>query len=240
MQPESVEIKVTIAGKHVPDALGKLELVDEKALTIVFCEDVTAGAEATELLDLGVVLRARAKSATKGDSTVKLRPCRWSQLDKRFFSNGTFGTAELKIEADWAGTKHALAASMTREWTDSRLSGGEVSVADLFTTDQLDFLSTCSGGRVDLRAVSPLPPIKATRWAKFAAVAAGEHLDVRAERWQLDDTLDFLELSIVSTVEEAPKAQLALTTFLADQALPPDDNQDSKTQRVLNHLIARL
>ncbi|NEA30699.1 hypothetical protein [Streptomyces sp. SID13031] len=237
MQPESVEIKVTIAGTAVPDAIGKLDLADPKAWTIVFCEDVTTAAEATELLDLGVVLRARSKSATKGDSTVKFRPCRWSQLDRNFFSNGTFGDAELKIEADWAGTKHALAASMTAEWSDARLSAADLSVADLFTPDQLTFLTTCSQGRVNLAAVSALDPITATRWAKFQTTAAGRPLDIRAERWQLDDTLDFLELSIVSTTEEALDDQRALTTFVTDQALPPDTNQDSKTQRVLTHLI---
>ena len=69
----------------------------------MFCEDVTEAAATTALLDIGVVLRVRGKTATTGDSTIKLRPSRWSQLDPEYFENREIGDEELKIEADWAG-----------------------------------------------------------------------------------------------------------------------------------------
>jgi hypothetical protein len=76
MRPESVEIKVTLAGTNVGEAVAALGLPEGRRWRIVFCEDVTTGvAPLTPLLDIGVVLRARKKSGTKGDSTVKLRPC---------------------------------------------------------------------------------------------------------------------------------------------------------------------
>jgi hypothetical protein len=241
MQPESVEIKVSLSGTSVVvDAIDRLALENGRAWTIVFCEDVTRGAAATALLDIGVVLRARGKSGTAGDSTIKLRPCRWSQLHEDFFSNRTDGDAELKIEADWAGAKRSLAASMTAEWNDSRLEAvqtGDAPVSDLFAEDQLSFLDKCSRSRVNLAAVRTLTPIAATRWPKFPASASGLDLDVRAERWQVGEGLDFLELSIVSTVDHADADQKALTTAAADRLLTLDEELESKTKRVLEHLI---
>jgi hypothetical protein len=243
MRPDSVEIKVSLSGTDiVVEAIDLLGLHDGRAWTIAFCEDVTGAAEATALLDTGVTLRARAKSGGKGDSTIKLRPCRWSQLHQDFSANRTSGDAELKIEADWAGDKHVLAASMTVDWTDSRLSAvqtGERPVASLFSEDQIRFLDTCADGRVELATVSALPTIAATRWQSFPVSVAGLELDVRAERWQIAEGLDFLELSIVSTVDQAPKDQEALMTAATDRSLSLDVSRDSKTQRVLEHLIAR-
>ena len=60
MQPESVEIKVSLSGPSVvADSIGKLALENGRAWTILFCEDVTRAAAETALLDIGVVLRAR-------------------------------------------------------------------------------------------------------------------------------------------------------------------------------------
>jgi hypothetical protein len=242
MQPESVEIKVSLSRPSVvADSIGKLALENGRAWTILFCEDVTRAAAETALLDIGVVLRARQKSGTDGDSTIKLRPCRWSQLHQKFLSNRNNGDTELKIEADWAGAKHSLAASMTAEWNDSRLAAvqtDDASVSDLFSGEQLSFLEKCSRGRVNLSAVRTLAPIAATRWPRFSVSASGLDLDIRAERWQVAEGLDFLELSIVSTVDQAAAHQKALTAVATERLLPLDQGPESKTQRVLEHLIA--
>ncbi len=240
VRPEKVEIKVTLAGAHVEEAIERLGLTDGDAWTVVFCEDVTDAAASTALLDIGVVLRVRGKTATTGDSTIKLRPSRWSQLDPEYFENREAGDEELKIEADWAGEKRSLATAMTVQWTDSRLSEAQANhrlIPELFSKEQLDFLATCSVGRVNLAAVSMLPPIAATRFEEFTidGLASG----VRAERWQVDAGLDFLELSIVAKPKKAVAAQAALTAFVEQKQLPVDDSQVSKTQRVLDHLIAR-
>lgn len=240
MRPESVEIKVNLAGAHIDDAIDRLRLDDGQSWTVVFCEDVTSAAATAALLEIGVVLRVRGKTETSGDSTIKLRPCRWSQLDSDHFRNRKGGGQELKIEADWSGAKRSLASSMTAEWSDSRLSdarAGQLPVEKLFTGEQLTFLSKCGQGRINLEAVRLLPAIAATRWPKFKPPASG--VEVRAERWQVDDGLDFLELSIVSTPDDAAADQDALSAFVARMSLPLDDNQASKTQRVLDHLIAK-
>ena len=78
-----------------------------------------------------------------------------------------------------------------------------------------------------------LPPITAMRWKK---TAAPDILKVRAERWTVDH-LDFLELSIVAPVDEAPAKQRALTEFVQSLDLTIKDDQESKTEQVLSHLV---
>lgn len=219
----------------------QLRLPGPEPWTVVFGEDVTGAAATTALLDLGVVLRIRGKSATTGDTTVKLRPSRWSQLDPDYFESRKTDDADLKIEADWAGDKHSLATSMTIDWADSRLSAAQADsalVPDLFSKTQQDFLATCATGRVNLAAVSLLPPIAATRYAKFTPT--GTALELRAERWQVDPTLDFLELSVIAKPKDAAATQESLTAFATSLSLPLDNNPLNKTQRVLNHLIATV
>ena len=73
-----VEIKVNVAGP-VQDALTILGLNGGDERRIWFLEDLTPGLDpALPLLNAGVILRVR--SDTSADSTVKLRPCRRTQL----------------------------------------------------------------------------------------------------------------------------------------------------------------
>ena len=62
VRPESVEIKITLAGAQIEAAVDQLGLAGGDAWSVVFCEDVTDAAASTALLDLGVVLRVRGKT----------------------------------------------------------------------------------------------------------------------------------------------------------------------------------
>jgi hypothetical protein len=129
-------LRVHLRVQQLESHISTLALTGGVRWSILSCEDVTAGAAATPLLDLGVILRARRKSDAKGDSTVKLRPCRWSQLDGQYFVNADDGVTELKVEPDWAGSGRQLAASMTAKWSDGRMSKvqtGDEPPAYLFT-----------------------------------------------------------------------------------------------------------
>jgi hypothetical protein len=186
MRPESVEIKATLTGTDVDRAVAALPLAEGKTWRIVFCEDVTAGvAPLAPLLEIGVILRVRGKSGSKGDSTVKLRPCRWSQLTAEFFANAESDESELKLDA-----------------------------------------------------LTALADIDATRWKEFPIEVGTSELNCRAERWVIGGAFDFLEVSIVSDVVRSGQDQAALHYFLACHSLAVELNQDNKTQRVLNHLVA--
>jgi hypothetical protein len=241
MRLDAVEIKATIAGERVPEAVQALGLPPGgPPWQIYFCEDVTVGLSvATPLLDAGVILRARSKPGGKDDTTVKLRPCRRSQLTDRWLAAKKGEGWELKVEADWAGERRSLATSLTADRHEGVVSGvgrGDGAVKDLFVDDQLDFLQDCAPIGINLGALSVLPPVTATRWGTVAAAPA--LLKLRAERWTVGE-LDFLELSAVAPVEDARARQELLVGFVGSLGVGPLPDQETKTRQVLRHLVER-
>jgi hypothetical protein len=237
---DGVEVKLTLAGDRVDQAVQALQLApDRPRWRIHFGEDVTAAVgPTTPLLDLGVVLRARRRPGEPDDTTIKLRPCRRSQL------GGPWPTAtkgdgwELKLEADWAGEQRVLAVSLTADQPGDVIADvaeDGAPVRSLFLDEQLDFLRECCDARIDLDALTLLPPVTATRWKEVRTAPAG--LEVRAERWTVDH-LDFLELSVVADPGDAPAAQRALHGFVGSLGLAVDPHQEPKTRQVLAHLVS--
>jgi hypothetical protein len=245
MRLDGVEIKVTVQGEQTRSAVRVMRLPDDQPRwQIHFCEDVVAGASpGTPLFDLGVILRARQKPGGKDDSTVKLRPCRRSALTEHWLASRK-GTAdngddwEVKLEADWSGERRLLAASCSADRSEGVVPDagrGGRSAAGLFLVQQMEFLHDCAGVQVNLGTLTVLPPVAATRWKEVEA--APPELGVRAERWTVDD-LDFLELSVVAEVDDAPAKQAALTRFAGSLDLAIDEDADSKTEQVLRHLVS--
>jgi len=243
MRLDDVEIKVTLAGDQTRAAVDELGLpADVEPWRICFCEDVTPGlSPETPLLDRSVVLRARDKAGGKDDTTVKLRPCRRSQVTDHWL-DATDGKSdsgekwEVKIEADWSGDRRVLATSATADrhaGLVADVAGGRRPVEQLFTAEQRDFLRDSAGTAINLHTLTVLPPVTATRWRSVDVAPPG--LGVRAERWTVDD-LDFLELSVIA---EAPSRQEALTEFVRSRGLTVDDDQQPKTRRVLEQLVGR-
>jgi hypothetical protein len=246
MRFDGVEIKVTLGGRQTGPAVQALDLPTVDPWQIWFWEDVTPGSgPGTPLLDLGVILRARDRDGDD-DATIKLRPCRRSQLTDHWLAaekgkTGDGDTWEVKLEADWAGDRRLLAASHTCERPGAVIreaGSGDRPVAELVAPEQLDFLRDCAGTAINLATLTALPPVTATRWKKVAAAPA--ELGVRAERWTVGD-LDFLEFSVVADLAEARRTQAALTDFVRSLPLPDDPGAkpESKTRQVLEHLVAR-
>ncbi|PRY48369.1 hypothetical protein LY71_1096 [Geodermatophilus tzadiensis] len=244
MRFDGVEIKVTLGRDLTGQAVEELQLPAEDPWQIWFWEDVTPGdGPGTPLLDRGVILRARDKARGDDDATIKLRPCRRSQLTDRWLATTKGKTGgeewELKLEADWSGERRVLAASYSYDRPGGlvREAGqGNRPVQDLFTADQLLFLQDCSGTAINLATLTALPPVTATRWKDVPAAPHG--LDPRAERWTVGD-LDFLELSVVADLGQASRRQAELTAFLWSRGLAIGAQQQNKTRQVLEHLMAR-
>jgi hypothetical protein len=188
---DRVEIKVTFGAQQADAAAYALGL-PEKPLDwrIYFGEDVNAGVgPGTPLLDVGVIVRARLRPEDDNDATIKLRPCRRSQLDVAWLE----ATEDVKIEADWAGDRHALAASCSKKVKASTVEAvakAERPLDELFTSTQHDFLAQCASAALNLKTLTLLGPVEAAQWKTVDAAPPGLHL--RAERW-IYDTLDFLE-----------------------------------------------
>jgi hypothetical protein len=239
---DDVEIKITLDKPQIDRALQELGLPDDRPTwQIHFCEDVTASAGAgTPLFDLGLVLRARRKPDEPDDSTVKLRPCRRSQLTDDWLAVEEADGVEVKVEADWAGSGHALAASCTADRSTGlvrAVADGQQPISALFHERQIAFLRQCFGSGVNLATLTLLPPVTAMRWKKSDAAPAD--LKLRAERWTVDE-LDFLELSIVAPPERARARQAALTGFVQSLGITVDPTPEPKTGRVIAHLVDQM
>jgi hypothetical protein len=231
-----VEIKVSF-DQQVASALDALGLDgDGEPRRIGFLEDTTVGV-ALPLFHQGIVLRVRQIDDDDDDATVKLRPCRRSQLAGNWLGAEEGDGWKLTVEQDWAGSRRALAASCGSKLPKERIAAvleGSEPVHRLFSQGQARFLSDCAGTPINLDALTLLPLVAATRWKK---VRVGSVRDVVVERWIVED-LDFLELSIRSdTVADAPAAQQELEREVRALDLQPDSDNKSKTERVLTHLV---
>jgi hypothetical protein len=229
---EKVEIKVNVAGSPVA-ALQTLQVGKGEPRDIYFLEDPTPGLGTRHpLFDAGVVLRLRG-GEDGGDSTVKLRPCRRSQLADRWVApDGEDDVWEYRVEGDWTGERHTLAASLKVDLAapDLGVALGDPSAA--FDARQRAFLDTSASLRINPTTLQVFGPIAAERWKKLEI---GGVDGVNAERWTFD-ALDFLELSIRVDAEDALTAQVTFAQAVAAAGLRSDDAAQSKTEQVLDAL----
>ena len=231
-----VEIKVNLA-PSVADALTALGLDRGSDRQIWFLEDLTPGLEpALPLLAAGVVLRLR--SGETEESTIKLRPCRRTQLTPEWANRvNTENNFKYRVEADWAGQRRTLAASAVLELGSGLIDAVTLEGADpdiLFDGQQQRFLRACGDLRVAFAGLTPLGPVRATKWK---SVAVGG-LEANVERWTVG-TLDFLEVSI-RTESRAEQQQLHLEAAIRARGLTIDESPESKTGRVLAELAGAV
>jgi hypothetical protein len=235
-EPSAIEIKLNIAG-DVDQARSALGLDSGKKRKVWFLDDLTDGARPTlPLLSAGIVLRLRRRDSGKEDSTVKMRPCRWSQLVSPWDVPLT-RDPDFRVEGDWSCTRHVLAASQVAdidEGTIERAISDSDRIGDAFTQAQLNFLADCGEIRVALHGVTALDPIAATQWKDFSLGGLDE---VTAERWTVAG-LDFLELSVRVSggAAEATARQRALIEEVLARGLTVDDSEESKTLRVMKRV----
>lgn len=225
----TVEIKINLA-RSVADALTALGLDGGSQRQIWFLEDLTPGLEpALPLLAAGVVLRLRSGEAD--ESTVKLRPCRRTQLTPEWANRvHTGNNFKYRVEADWTGQRRTLAASAVLELGRGLIDAVTLEGADpdiLFDGQQQRLLRTCGNLRIAFAGLTPLGPVMATKWKN---VAVGG-LETNLERWTVG-TLDFLEVSIRSE-SRAEQQQLQLEAALRAHGLTIGESRESKTWRVL-------
>jgi hypothetical protein len=233
---DAVEIKVNVAREHIHKAIDELQFKDRNTFQIWFYEDTTPGVPPIPLNAAGVILRVRVKDNGKVDSTVKLRPCRRSELTEFWLSTKSEDSFEFTIEEDRVGTRRSLAVSSRVDRKTDTFSSATApySLAELISKRQLDFLDSCGTLRVNVAELTPLGPIKATRWME---VGGSEYKDLRAraERWRVRNE-DFLELSVRASLEEAGSKNRRLGELVASRGVTVDGSTENKTRRVLDAL----
>lgn len=234
-----IDVKVTISN-GVPLALEALGLRDGgEARKVAFLEDTTVGTD-LPLFEEGLVLRVRQSGDGEVESTVKLRPCRASQLaDEWLELTGDDGKRVVEVEQDWSGARRVLAASFDRDRAgvslDEVFADGELN-SKLLDDDQEGSSPACTGLAVKLDALTLLGPIDAVKWSDVPTLPG---LGARAERWTVGG-LDFLEISLREDEEKAEGAQRELEAALRLSGLGPFDEQRTKTETVLRHLAGAL
>jgi hypothetical protein len=237
---DGIEIKVTVGAEQVQLARHALALSgdDGRRRRIYFCEDLTGagGAAALPLLDNGIILRLRLRQnkGSKDDSTVKLRPFDQARLTPRWRQARTHDGWEFKVEGDWVGDRHVVAASLVADQDQvPEVGRGQAPPGRAFSAEQQQFLSDCTPVRVDLDGLGVLGPVDAVRWKD---VPLGDFGAV-AEQWDVNNgALRFLELSILVDPAQAVQAQRRFTDRIAAKGLDPDTRQQTKTRMVLEHL----
>jgi hypothetical protein len=244
MDPERVELKVSISADGVRRAKKRLRLNDTEAgrATIWFCDQPGRddGGLRFELADRDVIVRLRHKRDADSDTTIKYRreppfdlPVGWPPA----------ATVDFKVEGDWTVRGRKVSASL-----DSTVAGVIVDDAgasgpplprSLFSDDQRRFAAALlvPPRAVDLGALTPLGPIHAWRWEETPRKDLGKELG--AEHWKADG-LEFLELSIRVKFANAEKWLRKFATWATDKGLDIASVGTTKTQAVLEHFAQRL
>ncbi len=232
-KPKQIEIKVNVAG-GVDRALGQLGLRGGEPRAVWFFEDLTPGLTSTHpLLDAGIVLRLRIEDDGTGDSTVKLRPCRGSQLVAPWIESDRGERWEYAVEGDWSGSRQVLAASLRYALPATALADALRRPGAAFRRRQREFLTACSSLRVNLDALTPLGAVTASRWKNVELPGVD---GVGAERWQVG-RLDFLELSVRAEPDEAERVQARFERAVSRAGLTiGGEPRANKTELVLAEL----
>src|SRR5262245_17998121 len=112
MRLDGVEIKINLAEDELGRAIDTLNLGDGEPMKLWFYEDLTPGVR-LPLLEAGLIIRIRTKNGGRdGDSTIKLRPCRYSQLSRGWLETESTSDLEFRIEEDRSATRRVVAASL--------------------------------------------------------------------------------------------------------------------------------
>lgn len=176
----------------------------------------------------------RLRSGKSEDSTVKLRPCRRTQLTPGWADGFKGGNKfECRVEADWAGPRRALAASAVLEMESGLIDAVALERADagiLFNGKQQEFIRDCADLRIALGGLTPLGPVRATRWKNITVGEFGTDIE-----WWAAGDFDFLEASYRSE-SGAEQQQLRLEAAVRAPGLMIDDDRGSKSRRVLAEL----
>jgi hypothetical protein len=240
-----IEIKANIADA-VAEALERLGNPGGATKRLIWFAEDRDGLASGELrlLEGGVIIRVRSGEGPD-DTTAKLRPCDPMQLQDGWRDGFDRNGVEYRIEGDWSGPHHSLAASAVSTFGQGSRSqaGGAPLRGQALTSGQTDFLAQCAKVPVPVEDLVALGPVASTKWND---VKVGD-IKVDAERWTVAD-LDFLELSIRAKPKDhdtagdfearALKHQARLLEAIDGLGLQIAANAENKTQRVLTTLAA--
>jgi hypothetical protein len=229
---EAIEIKATIASHQVSVALKRFKLAasDDEERFIYFFDTPRL-----DLLEAGIIARARRAVGAAHDSTVKFRPINPADVADKWRKFPAF-----KIEADASETAMVKSASFSMpvlKGKIKRVVAGKKPIAELFTPQQEKFLETTAGREIDFARLVVLGPLHAKRWR---IVDPACPWPITAELWTRGDRKRMMEVSIRAPAVQAAVAIGGFMAFLAEVGAERDKEQQTKTRWALDYYVARL
>jgi hypothetical protein len=235
---DGVEIKVTLGAEMVERGREafRIGLAQAERRSIWFGERLARHANpvALPLLSRGVIIRIRQRQGEDDDATLKLRgPEGCIDPDLWHRRTGSFGK-RAKLEGDWVGERHLLAASL-----DGKIEGGRIEEVVAEQPQQVKRLLSAEQRALaeewllPLDEVQLLGPVRAAKWRP----GMGELGDVAAELWEVGDRLRFLELSVLAK-DDPLGHQQRLDELVRSHSLEVDPEAETKTRTVLEHFAA--
>ncbi len=229
---EAIEIKATIPDRQIRSALkryGLTESNDEERFIYFF------DTPALDLLNAGIIARARRVVGDTHDSTVKFRPVNPTDVGAKWRKFRDF-----KIEADASETSLVKSASFSMPVAKGqikRVVGGRKAISAIFTAEQEEFLQSIARRKIDFTKLAVLGPLRAQRW-RFQD--PGCPWPITAELWKRGDGKRMMEVSIKAPAVQAAAAVGGFMAFLAEVGAERDKDQQTKTRWALDYYVAKL
>jgi hypothetical protein len=219
---DTIEIKATIANRQVRHALARFGLTarNDEERYIYFFDTPRLG-----LLRAGIIARARRVVGGAHDSTVKFRPVEPAKVGRKWHAYRDF-----KIEADASEKGLARSASFSMpvgKGLIKRVVAGKRPIAELFATEQAQFLKSMTGRAIDFAGLAVFGPLAARRW-QFAD--PGCPWPIGAELWTRKDGARLMEVSIRVPAVQTAAAMGGFMAFLAEVGADRDERQQTKTR----------
>lgn len=229
---DSVELKLTVPDSERRSAVAALDMdpLEAQIRQVAFFD--TLG---LDLLDRGVIVRARRIQGKPADSVVKLRPVNPAMLPEALRANPDF-SVEVDVMPGGFVCSGSMRASLKSDKAREVLAGSRP-VRALLSKQQRTFLAdnAPAGVRPDgLRVLGPVNVLK----LKFTPADLGRRMV--AELWLYPDGSRLLELSTKCAPAEAFTVAAQTRAFLGGHGIDLSGQQQTKTRSALEFFAGEL
>jgi hypothetical protein len=229
---EAIEIKATVPHHQVEQALARFGLTtrnDEERLIYFF------DTPRLDLLESGIIARARRVIGEQHDSTVKVRPVQSHQVGARWRKYRDF---KIEVDASEKGMVKSASFSMpVAKGLIKRVVAGDKPIGALFTAEQEDFLEEMVRRQIDFASLAVLGPLKAQRWTVEDPASPWP---ITSELWRRADGQQLMEVSIKAPIVQAAAAIGGFMAYLAEFGAERDASEQTKTRWALGHYAGPL
>ena len=229
---DSVELKLTVPEPHQRSTVAALSLdpLEAQIRQVFFFDTPDLALDAA-----GVVARARRIQGKGGDSIIKLRPVKPSELPKDLRRSAAFN---VEVDALPGGFVCSGTLKGRPDPADVlRAANGELQLRKLFSKEQRQLFAAHAPEGVTLDDLTVLGPIFVL---KLRFVPMGLKRRLVAEMWIYPDGSRILELSTRCMTTEAFEVAAQTRAFLGEHGVDLSGEQETKTRKALEYFSREL